>query len=133
MVQMTTMRKPLTVALVGLFAFLGLLATAKAAPPTAETSLAFVGESAHVIAGNVAVPVECEGEGAGICSGTVTLSFGARHSSANFSVDAGATETVFVSVPARAATRRGTKVIAQASTARSLGGPSSTRTVLSLR
>jgi hypothetical protein len=107
-------------------------AVAGAEAPASTPVLAFAGDSAHIVGGQVAVPVECEGTPSGFCSGTVTLTRGGQRASAPFAVRGGADETLYV--PFRLeVSGRPTKVSATLSTALPLGGPIGTKTLLFVR
>lgn len=66
-------------------------------------SLVFATGKARNVAGNVAVPVTCVGEGHGFCSGVVALSHQGHRISIPFSVRAGGHELLFVPLRLHAA------------------------------
>jgi len=112
---------------------LGLVAVpapAGAEPPAYAPVLAFAGDTARVVAGQVAVPVECLGEASGFCSGTVTLSRAGKRAVTQFALRGGARESLFVPLPL--GTSHPTKVSATLSTA-GRGEATNTKSLLFIR
>jgi len=107
-------------------------ASAVAQAPLAESAmeLVFAGGNVKSIAGQLGVPVRCFGSSRGFCSGTVTLSSGARHSTSTFSVPGGAREMVFVPLRLDGPNSAVAKVHGVATTAQRLGPPRSVESYL---
>jgi hypothetical protein len=105
-------------------------AVAGAELPASTPVLAFAGDTAHSVGGEVAVPVECLGESTAFCSGTVTLTRAGQKVTAPFSVEGESDETLFVPLRLEGGAGRPVKVNAAITTLQPLGGPSATRTIL---
>lgn len=65
---------------------------------SSETSIGFARETAELIGSDALVLVRCEGEAGDICSGTLTLSFSGNKHKAPFSVLAGTSQSVSVTI-----------------------------------
>jgi hypothetical protein len=108
-------------------------AGAESGPPIAAMTLVFVGETAHVAGGDLAVPVECLGGQTGYCSGVLTVSRGGQRSVVPFSLKGGSAESLYVPLRLEAGGRRTTKVSATATTSQPLGTPAVTKSLLYTR
>ncbi|MBS1888329.1 MAG: hypothetical protein JSU06_14185 [Actinobacteria bacterium] len=99
-------------------------------PAGAEMTLVFASGKTRSVAGSVAVPVRCLGEGDRFCSGQVTLSRNGHHTSIPFSVRGGGEEVLFV--PLRLAGGKGhpRKVHGVATTVQPLGPATRTQEFL---
>jgi hypothetical protein len=116
----------------GIVACVALPAGAAAAPPSESVSLVFSTGTARQVAGNLAVPVRCDGESTDFCSGVLTLSDSGHKTSIPFSVQGGRGESIFV--PLRLEGKaKSQKVIAVAGTAQPGGRPANVTEVLSVR
>lgn len=126
--------KGLTAALavLGLAGALALPATAgaDASAIAPGMTLVFAGGKAHNVADNVAVPVECLGEGHGFCSGVVTLSRSGHRISVPFSVRGGGHEVLFVPLRLGGGKAHPRKVHGVATTVQPQGPAASTKEFL---
>jgi hypothetical protein len=93
-------------------------------------ALVFASGKTRSIAGNVAVPVRCLGDGHGFCSGNVTLSRNEHHISIPFSVQGGGHEVLFVPLSLRGGAGHPRRVHGVATTVQPLGPPTSTKEFL---
>jgi hypothetical protein len=120
-------------ALLGLAAILGPAASLAAPPAEAPGAmeLVFTSDTARSGGGQLAVPVECQGDANGYCSGELTLSRAGERQTVPFSVAGGERESLYV--PFAAPRGRGWKVHGVATTAQRLGPPSSNATYLFAR
>lgn len=110
-----------------------LLPTAAGANPSAISpgmTLVFTAGKVHNVADNVAVPVQCMGEGTGFCSGVVTLSRSGRRVSVPFSVRGGGHEVLFLPLVVSGTKTHARKVHGVATTVQPRGPATSTKEFL---
>jgi hypothetical protein len=93
-------------------------------------ALVFSGGKAHSVADNIAVPVDCLGEGQGFCSGVITLSRSGHRISVPFSVRGGGHEVLFVPLRLGGGKAHPRKVHGVATTVQPQGPATSTREFL---
>ncbi|OJU81222.1 MAG: hypothetical protein BGO11_21360 [Solirubrobacterales bacterium 70-9] len=98
-----------------------------------DMSLVFDGEQAHLVAGNVAVPVHCSGDSAGFCTGSVTLSHGGKYTTIPFSVQGGRDDSLIVPLALGAGTKHPRKVHGIATTVQPRGPATSSKEILYAR
>lgn len=119
------------IAVLGLAGALVLPATAGAqSAAIGGMTLVFSGGNAHSVADNVAVPVECLGEGDGFCSGVVTLSRSGHRISVPFSVRGGSHEVLFVPLRLHGGATHPRKVHGVATTVQPQGPATTTKEFL---
>ncbi|MBS1675924.1 MAG: hypothetical protein JST08_00920 [Actinobacteria bacterium] len=105
-------------------------AGADASAISSGMTLVFAAGKAHSVADNVAVPVECLGEGHGFCSGVVTLSRRSHRVSIPFSVRGGSHEVLFVPLRLNGGKAHPRKFHGVATTVQPEGPPTSTKEFL---
>jgi hypothetical protein len=117
MIKSKRLRTLPALAVLAVLACLAFAAGTGVAAPTGAAELEFAADTAEAAAGQVAVPVECIGEPAGLCSGTLALSWHGKRAVSTFSVLGGSRDTVLVPLAAGPRAR----LSAVATTSQSLG------------